>query len=176
MSKYNTFIQRFVAGIIDVFLLTSLSSAFMIVFDVTDLNGWVLAEVFTQLIFIFYLVFSVGKFGQTIGKYIMSIKVYSLDEQSVIGYKRAFYREFVPILINVVILVLFITNSQYEHIERIDVIGGWIGYGWFILELVTMLTNRKRRAIHDFMASSVVVNLRELQREMDAQALQKNIP
>ena len=36
----------------------------------------------------------------------------------------------------------------------------WIGvYGllaWFLLELVTMLFNPKRRAVHDFIAGSVV--------------------
>jgi len=31
------------------------------------------------------------------------------------------------------------------------------GFGWFIAELVTMLTNSKRRAVHDFIAGSVVV-------------------
>lgn len=36
---------------------------------------------------------------------------------------------------------------------------------WYFLELVTMLTNRKRRALHDFIAGTVVVrtHLREEQ-------------
>ena len=29
---------------------------------------------------------------------------------------------------------------------------------WFVVELVTMLTNSKRRALHDFIAGSVVVH------------------
>jgi uncharacterized RDD family membrane protein YckC len=33
----------------------------------------------------------------------------------------------------------------------------WAGAAWSILEVVTMLTNRKRRAIHDFIAGTVVV-------------------
>ena len=41
-------------------------------------------------------------------------------------------------------------------------IGFWIefaaGTGWFLAELVTMLTNAKRRALHDY-AGSVVVQL-----------------
>ena len=28
---------------------------------------------------------------------------------------------------------------------------------WFLLELITMLTNKKRRAIHDYIAGSVVI-------------------
>ena len=33
----------------------------------------------------------------------------------------------------------------------------WASFGWTALELVSMLTNRKRRALHDFIAGSVVV-------------------
>jgi uncharacterized RDD family membrane protein YckC len=32
-------------------------------------------------------------------------------------------------------------------------------FAWFVLELLTMLTNNKRRALHDFIAGSVVVRL-----------------
>jgi uncharacterized RDD family membrane protein YckC len=31
---------------------------------------------------------------------------------------------------------------------------------WFMAEILTMLSNRKRRAIHDFLAGTVVVRLR----------------
>jgi uncharacterized RDD family membrane protein YckC len=30
---------------------------------------------------------------------------------------------------------------------------------WFTLEIVTMLSNRKRRAVHDFIAGSVVMRV-----------------
>jgi uncharacterized RDD family membrane protein YckC len=32
-----------------------------------------------------------------------------------------------------------------------------IAFSWFLLELITMLTNKKRRAVHDYIAGSVVV-------------------
>ena len=32
------------------------------------------------------------------------------------------------------------------------------GAGWFFLEIVTMLSNEKRRAFHDYIAGTVVVN------------------
>ena len=35
--------------------------------------------------------------------------------------------------------------------------GGAADFGWFAAELITMLTNAKRRAVHDFIARSVVV-------------------
>ena len=36
---------------------------------------------------------------------------------------------------------------------------------WLIMELTTMFFNEKRRALHDFLAGSVVIDLIELQRE-----------
>ena len=32
-------------------------------------------------------------------------------------------------------------------------------YAWYLLEVVTMLTNHKRRALHDYIAGSVVVRV-----------------
>jgi hypothetical protein len=34
---------------------------------------------------------------------------------------------------------------------------------WFWAEFITMLTNRKRRAVHDFIAGSVVVRLPQIE-------------
>jgi uncharacterized RDD family membrane protein YckC len=33
----------------------------------------------------------------------------------------------------------------------------WAGCAWYLLEVITMLTNDKRRAVHDFIAGTVVV-------------------
>jgi uncharacterized RDD family membrane protein YckC len=33
----------------------------------------------------------------------------------------------------------------------------WLATLWFLLEIATMLTNEKRRAVHDFIAGSVVI-------------------
>jgi uncharacterized RDD family membrane protein YckC len=37
----------------------------------------------------------------------------------------------------------------------------WIGVLWFWSEIVTMLFNRRRRALHDFIAGTVVLSDRE---------------
>lgn len=33
----------------------------------------------------------------------------------------------------------------------------WLGTIWFLLEIVTLMTNDKRRAFHDLIANSVVI-------------------
>ena len=33
----------------------------------------------------------------------------------------------------------------------------WAALGWFLLEIISMITNAKRRAFHDFIAGTVVI-------------------
>jgi len=53
-------------------------------------------------------------------------------------------------------------NSPYAEGAPIGIarlIALYAMFAWFVLELLTMLTNNKRRALHDFIAGSVVVRL-----------------
>jgi uncharacterized RDD family membrane protein YckC len=40
----------------------------------------------------------------------------------------------------------------------------WLSNIWFYSELIVMLTNKKRRAIHDYMAGTVIVKTQYLSR------------
>jgi uncharacterized RDD family membrane protein YckC len=122
-----------------------------------------------------YLVIGHGRYGQTVGKYLMGVKVMDVNEKDVIGYRRAFLREcvwFFAQMAGIVYLIVDTTKSAepiaiYETYYKSIV--GLITSTWFLLEVATMLFNKKRRALHDFIAGSVVVHLIELRRE----ALQK---
>jgi uncharacterized RDD family membrane protein YckC len=50
-------------------------------------------------------------------------------------------------------------------------VGDWImmstGMLWFWAEIITMLTNRKRRSVHDFIAGSVVIRIPKQSRFAD---------
>jgi len=54
-----------------------------------------------------------------------------------------------------------------------DIVGMTSGV-WLILELITMIFNKKRRALHDYLAGSVVVDLNEMKRE-DLQSRQQEL-
>ena len=54
--------------------------------------------------------------------------------------------------------------SPYNSTET-STAWAYAGLVLFVLELVTMLTNSKRRAIHDFIAGSVVVRIAETRKE-----------
>ena len=91
--KYNTFGKRFVAGLIDGFIFIPF---FLLEnwFEHTDSKTiFVGRTVFHTICWTLYVVIGHGKFGQTIGKKLMGIKVFALDEKDLISYKNAFLRE-----------------------------------------------------------------------------------
>ena len=120
-------------------------------FPVVGYLGFVIDET----MFFVYSIAMHGYFGQTIGKWIMRVKVISVDG-SRLSMRQALLRDSVPLVL-VVIYVLLGPDA--------DRAGGWgrflanVSIIWFVLEIVSMLTNDKRRAIHDFIAGSVVVRL-----------------
>jgi hypothetical protein len=105
----------------------------------------------------------------------MDVKVMDVNEKDVIGYRRAFIRECVWFFAQMAGIVYLIVSTT-ESVEPIAIhetyyksIVGLITSTWFLLEVVTLLFNKKKRALHDFIAGSVVVHLIALRRE----ALQK---
>lgn len=108
-----------------------------------------------------------GRNGQTWGKMALGIKIFDLNEIDNIGYKRAFYRECIPMVLSVLglLYVLFFGKPNSHEKWGDDDIFSLIQSFWFIAELVTMLFSIKRRAIHDLIAHSVVINISELERE-----------
>jgi hypothetical protein len=84
------------------------------------------------------------------------------DETSYIGFARALKRDS-PLLISEVLAIIYMLitvennpagfDDQDPIIRGIDSLFGI----WGIAELITMLGNERRRAIHDILANSVVV-------------------
>ena len=168
-NKYSTFGKRFLSGIIDGLVFIP-----FIIFDNYFNNienniifiGWRLLYIFCWML---YVVIGHGKYGQTLGKKITNIKVLSIDEQKTIGYKRAFLRESVWFLADVVGIIYFLIASNKAHDPDLratvfDVYWSITALSWLFLELVTMLFNNKRRALHDYIAGSVVVKLEQLKK------------
>ncbi|MDB5193974.1 MAG: hypothetical protein JWQ96_3537 [Segetibacter sp.] len=178
-EKYDTFGKRFLAGLIDglIFLPFAIVSNR---FEGADNRNLYIIIMFLYIMgCTVYVVIGHGKYGQTIGKRLMGIKVLDISEQDVIGYKRAFYREAVWFFAEVIGLIYLLTtvddsngqnlnDTTYESYVDITV------SVWFLLELITMFFNKKRRALHDFIAGSVVVDLNEMKRE-DLQKRQEQL-
>lgn len=170
--KYNTFGKRFVAGLIDEIIFipfTMLNNRIGDTDNKTIFIGWVL---FHTICWTLYVVIGHGKFGQTIGKRLVGIKVFDLNEKDLISYKNAFIREsvwFFTVIAGIIYLTISTSNSatlsETAKVAYYEEVIGLTSVIWLILELVTMSFNKKRRALHDFLAGSVVIDLNELQRE-----------
>lgn len=170
--KYNTFGKRLLAGIIDAFVFIPFSIANRHIENIDNKNLFIVWTLFYIICWTMYVVIGHGKYGQTIGKRLMNIKVFDINEQDVIGYKRAFFREAVWFFSNLIGITYFAatayqtgaTNKELDDKLNTGFIGLTMSI-WFMLELVTMFLNSKRRALHDFIAGSVVIDVNEMKRE-----------
>jgi uncharacterized RDD family membrane protein YckC len=164
--RYDTFWRRFGAGIIDGILLIPLGFA----------NDWIFASVNNPLLlgvwFVFfaysYQIYSIlfhGWRGQTPGKMITRVRVLDISEGR-LSSRQAVMRDGVPLLFTTLGLALGfrlaltgVDPSADETVTSGDLILSFTALGWFLAEVITMLFNNKRRAVHDFIARSVVVRV-----------------
>lgn len=162
-KKYDTFWSRLSAGIID-------GLVFIPVFFIDDwikkshnVPVLVVGIIFISSLTFAYSIISHWMFGQTVGKMVMKIRVVHVSEERLLSLREAFMRDSVYFALEVFgILVLasqIIQLGQYPQSDTlVDSFLSWLGFFWFLLEIVTMLNNPKRRAFHDLMAGSVVIN------------------
>jgi len=158
-NKYNTFWPRFLAGILDGLVLMAVFAlptfGFAAVIDDLVLT-WYYDLIFDLLVYVYYVIMH-AKYGQTLGKMAMRVKVVRNSDEGAIGFRRAFMRDLVPIAL---ILVTFVANIAVISFDlnytKIDFVMN-ISTLWLLAEIITMLTNAKRRAVHDYMAGTVVI-------------------
>lgn len=177
-QKYRTFWPRFWAGITDALVLLPLG---LIAQYILTLDGsfWDTARWLYVVVFILnctyqwvYSVFMHGRFGQTLGKMTTFVRVVDVKTEGPIKFRHALLRDSVPILISFFLIFyesypLIMGLPVSEPIARISSDSSlatsgqmWIALivqVWWFAEIVTMLTNDKRRAIHDFIAGTVVI-------------------
>ena len=174
--NYATFWPRFAAMWIDFFVLL----------PVGLLNLWgqsvskplAMALVLpTAAFFSAYHIYCHGRFGQTIGKRVMGIRVARQNGEP-IGWREAWMRS----LVDLVFACLWSLSSfiALTSISDVDYYGtdwrqrthalitlhpSWLLWTntanrlWIWSEVVVMLFNKERRALHDFIAGTVVIRV-----------------
>lgn len=158
--KYKTLVQRVAAMIIDGIIFLPVTFFFASWADPNSSSSFVYWTFLAQCAWLIYSVVMHGKYGQTLGKMASTIKVFSVDEKTVIGYRRAFLREIITVII--VAAGLFYTliypfNPEPEILyENFTFYPSLIS---FLLEIGSMLFSAKRRALHDLVAGSVVLDI-----------------
>ena len=130
--------------------------------------------------FAVYSIYFIRRWGQTIGKMALKIRVVSLDGAPA-GFRRAFYRHVVDLAFSLassmltIYGLLSVADDEYaalgfvERMELLNTVTGdlpdivlWLSFAWTASELVVLLLNEKRRALHDFIAGTVVIHTSEV--------------
>jgi len=125
---------------------------------------------FDSVATIAYSILCHGFWGQTLGKRLLRIRVLDVSGARV-TLPQAALRDAFPLILAAALLVIdlpVVASGQNPDDEAwiarhgvpwLTVLFGYLSLGWFFAELVTMLFNDKRRAVHDYIARSVVVRL-----------------
>ena len=124
-----------------------------------------------------------AKYGQTIGKMITRVKVLDVSEERHLTIQQACMREFMLILYIPFSIYIYVQIAFYGQSEEITLQESpWFFYfgvvllAWAFLEIVSMLFNKKRRAVHDFIAGSVVVKTNSLTQQSNTRIVNSYNP
>lgn len=164
-NLYQNGSRRFLAAILDAIIVSV--PLMVITMNAARVGNFTVIQwsaVLFPFLQIFYSVFNHYKSGQTWAKSLLNIKVVDVSENRKLTLKQAVYRDSVWIFFAVAGLLVFIIeennpNADNPVLRTIGYISDNFASTWFILEIVTMFTNKKRRAFHDYLAGSVVVRV-----------------
>ena len=140
----------------------------------------------TGLVAWFYWIYCHGRWGRTIGKYLTGTRVTAMDG-SHITWRQAFLRSAVDIGLGiigwcaVIPAHLGVPLEGYTELatrERFELIRSYwpawypvfmkVQQGWMWSEFVVILLNKKRRALHDFIAGTIVIQKKPTRRQKGA--------
>jgi uncharacterized RDD family membrane protein YckC len=159
MEKYQTFWRRVGASILDSFILAPVSWIIALVFILVDSSPAMTAvsSALVGIISVFYNILTHNLYGQTVGKLVAKVKVLDDSEKS-INFGQAVLRSF-PQLIIAMFAVSFSTadKSAADSARFIGTIIYWLFGLFLVADVIICLSNEKHRALHDFIAGTVVV-------------------
>lgn len=162
-AKYQTFFKRLAAAIIDAIIFLPvlyLSNAFFGP-DPEKSIGW---QVVQNGLYLTYSIIGHTVYGQTIGKRLTSIKVVQNEnEHKLLSFFQSFMRDSIGIAM--FLLQIFVLAFDYGDTALGEQIVSLSTLVWIIAEMVTMLFNRKKRSIHDYIAKSVVIRTTDQPKE-----------
>lgn len=173
-SIYAGFWTRFTASLLDIIILLPY---FLLLQYLNSLN--INAYYFTfipSLVFQFWFsTYLVKKYGGTPGKLFMGIKIVKMDGNE-ITWREAILRDFVSIILMLfssLITIYALSDADIKQFESLTWLKKtpyltnlnpslykfyyWTINFWTLSELVVLLLNQRKRALHDFIANTVIV-------------------
>jgi len=170
-KRYRTFGPRFWTGSVDSCVLLPFTTTISVLLSL-EIPGVLVAMlvIIENLAWLVYTVTMHARYGQTIGKMVTKVRVVDFRTEGRISWRQAWIREGIPLFLSVGLVGYQVygivsgrsTEGAFESGGAFDNNKGfWLLTAipgiWFFAEVLTMLTNEKRRALHDFIAGTVVV-------------------
>jgi len=171
---YGGFWRRLAALLLDTIIVFTIG-ALGLFLESLSRSSWIFDPPGTLLFSFFYGVYLVRRFGGTPGKMIMRLRVLRVNGEPV-RYREAVIRYLPDLFFSLVtslgatVAALSMTDGDYlshpwfDLQEQLELstprwsnwadITSWV---WTCSEVIVLLTNRKRRALHDFLAGTVVI-------------------
>ncbi len=174
VMEFGGFWRRFGATILDALILSPMAIALMVGLNYTHKAHLYYALPGIVLVLWFH-VYLVLRFGGTPGKRILGMRI-TMTDGSPVTPKAAWVR-YAPMLafnivstLSSVIMALNVGDSGFEdlgYIEKMQSLNAhapawnaplvWIMQAWWIIGAITLAANSRKRAVHDFMAGTVVL-------------------
>lgn len=169
-GKYETGWRRFFAAFIDAVIVNIVAIPIQILFKIEIENHvfWI-----SDPIQLFNLILLTYFMGATIGKKILGLKVVDITTESSISLLQSVLREIGSVIVFLIQLGLLWQSTRYKQIDITDDYSKPFGilnlgiFVWFTIEMTTMLLNKKRRALHDLIAGTVVLRKKYMELEKE---------
>ena len=168
-NKYKTFWRRFWANLFDGLVVGFPLGILVFVLERAGVIPSASVPYFQQaagLVTLSYYIVMHALFGQTVGKMATGVKVFDKSGELEISWRQAVMRVIVPVL-------FFLASTSYLAYSGTSIEEAWeagslgpfwnayvyLSIAWIAAEVITTLANSKRRAVHDFIAGTVVVRV-----------------
>lgn len=158
--KYLSLWPRFWASPVDgvVLLPIGVLQLLIIKTQVFSLEKMMLVNFASYLIWFLYIFIMHGKYGQTLGKMACKIKVVDHETEQPISYRQSLLREGIQIGIWLAFFSQqLVSKIDSEFPPKALFFLSCLPLIWFIGEVVSIFSNKKRRSLHDYIAGTVVV-------------------
>src|SRR5690554_744825 len=189
---YAGFGARLGSTVVDIFAL--LPSVLVFIFlENTSILVAMITVVLSTLLFSAYTIYFHYKFGATLGKMALGIEV-TLPNGERIGLKQALLRSSVDVAFAVLMVTIQVTAIA-KAVPEVYLNAGWLErseyiallfpawYGivniasqvWYWGEFIVLLFNKRKRALHDFIAGTVVIRKEYAERSVELKTINEKL-
>ena len=193
LLKYGTVWQRTFGALIDDLLLLPLGLLILWLNHLSKTTA-LIDMVPMVAISLGYNIYCSGRFGQTVGMWLEGIRIVKVDGRA-IGWREAWLRSSIRIIFDVpdtiagFIALLSIPDTAYygvdwwqQTLNLVKYYPWWYlilhraGGIWFGCDILAIVLNKKRRALHDFIAGTIVIVLPKKEQIVSAANISETKP